>query len=77
MPDAVKRYYLEATRHRHRRDQQIDGDPHRVLRTELVDELEGAGSRHARCPRSLRNALRFRKLIGHVAATISPRRAWR
>ncbi len=38
----------------------VDGAPQRVIRTEVVDHLEGAG-RLAALPRALRNALAFRR----------------
>jgi NAD(P)H-dependent flavin oxidoreductase YrpB (nitropropane dioxygenase family) len=41
----------------------VDGVPHRVLRTELVDGLVAAGPL-ARLPRALRNAAAFRKHSG-------------
>jgi NAD(P)H-dependent flavin oxidoreductase YrpB (nitropropane dioxygenase family) len=41
----------------------IDGVPHRVLRTEFVDELEHSNSVTA-LPRALRNAFAFKKLSG-------------
>jgi len=40
----------------------IDGYPQRVIRTEMVDDLER--SRLARFPKAAANALRFRKLTG-------------
>ena len=40
----------------------IDGAPQRVIRTEMIDELEH--SRLTRLPRAALNALRFRKLTG-------------
>ncbi len=43
---------------------QVDGVPHRVLRTELVDRLESGRGRFLALPRAARNALRFRKLTG-------------
>ncbi|MFD8498185.1 NAD(P)H-dependent flavin oxidoreductase [Amycolatopsis sp. NPDC059657] len=61
VPDAVKQEYL-------RRDlggtvvtRKVDGMPHRVLRTELVDALE---SSRTGTVRAVRNAIRFRKLTG-------------
>jgi NAD(P)H-dependent flavin oxidoreductase YrpB (nitropropane dioxygenase family) len=42
---------------------QVDGMPHRVLRTPLVDGLERSGSA-SRLARSIRNAARFRKISG-------------
>ncbi len=41
----------------------IDGYPQRVIRTELVDELEQS-SALTRFPKALKNALGFRKLTG-------------
>ena len=44
MPESVKRYYLERTVADTVVTTRIDGVPHRVLRTEFVDELEQANS---------------------------------
>ncbi|MGZ6956364.1 MAG: NAD(P)H-dependent flavin oxidoreductase, partial [Acidimicrobiia bacterium] len=63
VPDAVKQRYLEATVTDTVVTRQVDGHPQRVIRTELVDHLEGAG-RLTALPRSLVNALRFRSLSG-------------
>lgn len=63
VPDAVKRRYLAATLTDTVRTSAVDGHPQRVLRTELVDELERS-SLLTRFPRAARNALRFRKLSG-------------
>ena len=43
---------------------QVDGVPHRVLRTELVDRLESGRGKLLALPRAVINALRFRKLTG-------------
>ena len=63
VPLAVKQQYL-------RRDvtgtvvtTRVDGIPHRVLRTELVDGLESSGG-VGRLWRALRNAMAFRRLSG-------------
>ena len=40
VPDAVKRRYLDAGSGRHRVSTRVDGMPHRVLRTGLVERLE-------------------------------------
>jgi NAD(P)H-dependent flavin oxidoreductase YrpB (nitropropane dioxygenase family) len=63
VPDAVKHFYLErgvtetvVTTH-------VDGMPHRVLRTELVDQLERAGTVR-RFPRAVRNAVAFKRVSG-------------
>lgn len=63
VPDAVKARYLAAGVTDTVVTKQIDGHPQRVIRTELVDHLDGAG-RATALPRSLRNALRFRSLSG-------------
>ena len=65
VPDAVKARYLEASVTDTVVTKQIDGHPQRVIRTELVDHLEGAG-RVGALPRSLANALRFRSLSGRT-----------
>jgi NAD(P)H-dependent flavin oxidoreductase YrpB (nitropropane dioxygenase family) len=72
VPDAVKRVYLAAGLDGTVVTTRIDGVPHRVLRTTLVDHLEGAGSaswlsggrRVAGLVRSARNAAAFRGLSG-------------
>jgi NAD(P)H-dependent flavin oxidoreductase YrpB (nitropropane dioxygenase family) len=63
VPDAVKARYLEASVTDTVVTTSVDGYPQRVIRTELVDHLEGAG-RITALPRSVANALRFRKLSG-------------
>jgi NAD(P)H-dependent flavin oxidoreductase YrpB (nitropropane dioxygenase family) len=63
VPDAVKRRYLEASVTDTVVTKSVDGHPQRVIRTELVDHLEGSG-RITALPRSLANALRFRKISG-------------
>lgn len=61
VPDAVKNVYLKTAETVVTR--QVDGMPHRVLRSELVDALEGSG-RVGGLVRALRNRARFRKLSG-------------
>ena len=63
VPPEVKERYLAARLTDTVRTSAVDGHPQRVLRTELVDELEKA-SPVTRFPRAARNALRFRKLSG-------------
>ena len=41
----------------------IDGAPHRVIRTDLVDQMDGA-SRFTAVPKAILNAARFRKYTG-------------
>ncbi|MFD0687400.1 NAD(P)H-dependent flavin oxidoreductase [Actinomadura fibrosa] len=61
VPDAVKRVYLGAAETVVTR--QVDGMPHRVLRSELVDVLERSG-RVGGLLRALRNGARFRRISG-------------
>ena len=61
--DAVKRVYLAAGLDGTVVTRRVDGVPHRVLRTALVDRLEHGG-RVATLLRSARNALRFREVSG-------------
>lgn len=61
VPGPVKRRYLEAGLTDTVVTTRLDGVPQRVIRTGLVEHLEGAG-RLTQLPRALRNALRFRRL---------------
>ncbi|MEV5753810.1 nitronate monooxygenase [Actinoallomurus sp. NPDC052308] len=61
VPEAVKRVYLGMTETVVTR--QVDGMPHRVLRTDLVDSLERSG-RATGLARALRNAARFKRVSG-------------
>ncbi|AWW40093.1 NAD(P)H-dependent flavin oxidoreductase [Streptomyces cadmiisoli] len=63
VPDAVKARYLAATVRDVTVTRAVDGLPHRMLRTELVDELERSG-RAAALLRAVRRAAGFRKLSG-------------
>ncbi|WP_433173129.1 NAD(P)H-dependent flavin oxidoreductase [Actinoallomurus sp. CA-150999] len=61
VPEAVKRVYLGMAETVVTR--QVDGLPHRVLRTDLVDALEHSG-RVTGLVRALRNAARFKRVSG-------------
>lgn len=61
VPDAVKQIYLAKTVNDTIVSKAIDGYPQRVIRTDVVDEIESA-SRLMRFPTALKNALEFRKL---------------
>ncbi|KAA0235431.1 MAG: hypothetical protein JJLCMIEE_01237 [Acidimicrobiales bacterium] len=63
VPDAVKQLYLATPVTGTVVTRAIDGYPQRVIRTQMVDELENA-SGLTRLPRAVANALRFRKLTG-------------
>ncbi|MGW0389565.1 NAD(P)H-dependent flavin oxidoreductase [Streptomyces sp. NPDC003042] len=63
VPDTVKAEYLKATVKDVTVTTAVDGLPHRMLRTELVDALERAGRARA-LARAVRHAAGFRKLSG-------------
>jgi NAD(P)H-dependent flavin oxidoreductase YrpB (nitropropane dioxygenase family) len=63
VPDAVKRRYLEFGLDGTVVTTRVDGMPHRVLRTEMVNELESAGQARG-LARAVANAARFRSLTG-------------
>ncbi|MCX3289595.1 nitronate monooxygenase [Streptomyces sp. NEAU-H22] len=63
VPDAVKARYLAATVRDVTVTRAVDGLPHRMLRTELVDALEDSGRARA-LVRAVRAAAGFRRLSG-------------
>src|SRR5258707_11252897 len=63
VPDAVKRRYLEAALDGTVVTTRVDGMPHRVLRTGLVEKLE-SGSRARGFNAAIRNAAKFKKMSG-------------
>jgi len=63
VPQAVKDEYLSKTVTDTVVTTQVDGWPHRVLRTPFVEHLEKAG-RVTALPRALRNAMDFQRLSG-------------
>jgi NAD(P)H-dependent flavin oxidoreductase YrpB (nitropropane dioxygenase family) len=63
VPDAVKSAYLERGLTDTVVTRKVDGMPHRVLRTDLVDALERSGAAMG-LARAARNAVRFRRLTG-------------
>jgi NAD(P)H-dependent flavin oxidoreductase YrpB (nitropropane dioxygenase family) len=63
VPDVVKRAYLERGVTDTVVTRQVDGVPHRVLRTELVEHLERGGTLTS-LPRAVRNAFAFKRLSG-------------
>jgi NAD(P)H-dependent flavin oxidoreductase YrpB (nitropropane dioxygenase family) len=65
VPDSVKQYYLGRTVADRVVTARIDGVPHRVLRTEFVEELEKTNAVTS-MPRALRNAVAFKKLSGQT-----------
>jgi NAD(P)H-dependent flavin oxidoreductase YrpB (nitropropane dioxygenase family) len=63
VPDAVKRHYLGKAVTDTVVTRQVDGVPHRVLRSELVERLE-EGFAPTRLLGAARNARRYQKLAG-------------
>ncbi|WP_099184369.1 (3aS,4S,5R,7aS)-5-hydroxy-7a-methyl-1-oxo-octahydro-1H-indene-4-carboxyl-CoA dehydrogenase [Mycobacterium kansasii] len=61
VPDAVKQRYLQAALDSTVVTTRVDGMPHRVLRTGLVDKLE-SGSRVRGFTAAVRNAAKFKKM---------------
>ena len=64
VPDSVKRLYLGKAVTDTVVTTRVDGVPHRVLRTELIDQLESGGGRLTALPRALANAHRFKAMTG-------------
>ncbi|MCU1428719.1 MAG: 2-nitropropane dioxygenase [Actinomycetia bacterium] len=63
VPDAVKAFYLERAVTDTVVTKQVDGMPHRVLRTDLVERLERTGPITS-LPRAIKNAFAFKRLSG-------------
>jgi NAD(P)H-dependent flavin oxidoreductase YrpB (nitropropane dioxygenase family) len=63
VPERVKRYYLGKSVTDTVVTTQVDGVPHRVLRTDLVEALEAAGAPR-RFSGAVRSAMQFKKLSG-------------
>jgi len=63
VPDEVKQLYLQQNLGSTVVTSRVDGMPHRVLRTELVNQLESAGALRG-LGHAARNAIKFRKLTG-------------
>jgi NAD(P)H-dependent flavin oxidoreductase YrpB (nitropropane dioxygenase family) len=62
VPDTIKAIYLSKSVTDTVVTRQVDGQSHRVLRTELVDELESARGKVWSLPRAILNAYRYQKL---------------
>ena len=74
VPDAVKQRYLEAGLDGTVVSTRVDGMPHRVLRTGLVEKLE-SGSRLRGFSAAMRNAQKFKKMSEHDLAVDDQRRS--
>ena len=63
VPESVKRHYLSKSVTDTVVTRQVDGVPHRVLRSDLVDALESAGA-WRRTTGAVRSAFAFKKMSG-------------
>jgi NAD(P)H-dependent flavin oxidoreductase YrpB (nitropropane dioxygenase family) len=63
VPDAVKQVYLSKAVTDTLVTTQVDGVPHRVLRTEFTEELDNTNAVTS-LPRAIRNAFAFKRLSG-------------
>jgi NAD(P)H-dependent flavin oxidoreductase YrpB (nitropropane dioxygenase family) len=72
VPDEVKRFYLSKGVNDTIVTKQVDGVPHRVLDTDLIDSLESGTGKVLSLPRAGLNAWRFRSMTGR-----SMRDMWR
>jgi NAD(P)H-dependent flavin oxidoreductase YrpB (nitropropane dioxygenase family) len=63
VPDAIKQVYLGKRVTDTVVTTQVDGHPHRVLRTPFIDHLL-RGNALLGLPRAMRNAVRFQKMLG-------------
>jgi NAD(P)H-dependent flavin oxidoreductase YrpB (nitropropane dioxygenase family) len=64
VPDEVKQFYLGKAVTETVVTTQVDGVPHRVLHTDLINDLESTRGRIWAFPRALRNAWEFRRMTG-------------
>ena len=62
VPQSVKDFYLGKTVSDTTVSTQVDGGPHRVLNTDLINQLESGRGKLLALPRAGMNAMRFRKL---------------
>jgi NAD(P)H-dependent flavin oxidoreductase YrpB (nitropropane dioxygenase family) len=70
VPQSVKEFYLTKSVTETVVTTQVDGVPHRVLDTELIDELESGSGKLLALPRAARNAWAFHKLTGQPLASM-------
>ena len=62
VPQSVKDFYLARSVTDTTVTKQVDGVPHRVLNTDLINELESGRGKLLALPRAMLNALKFHKL---------------
>ncbi len=62
VPQSVKDFYLARSVTDTTVSKQVDGVPHRVLNTDLINELESGRGKLLALPRAMINALKFRKM---------------
>ena len=64
VPQAVKDLYLTKGVTETTVTKQVDGVPHRVLHTELIEQLESCRGKLVALPRAVLNALKFKQMTG-------------
>ncbi len=64
VPQSVKDFYLARAVTDTTVSKQVDGVPHRVLNTDLVNQLESGSGKLLALPRAAINALKFQKMTG-------------
>ena len=64
VPQSVKDFYLARTVTDTTVSKQVDGVPHRVLNTDLINQLESGSGKLLALPRAAINALKFQKMTG-------------
>ena len=64
VPQSVKDFYLAKAVTDTTVSKQVDGVPHRVLNTDLVNQLESGSGKLLALPRAGLNALRFKRMTG-------------
>ncbi|KAA0021966.1 (3aS,4S,5R,7aS)-5-hydroxy-7a-methyl-1-oxo-octahydro-1H-indene-4-carboxyl-CoA dehydrogenase [Antrihabitans cavernicola] len=70
VPDAVKREYLQRGLQDTTVSRKVDGMPHRVLNTELVNKLEHSGNARGLVA-AVRNAAKFKSMTGMKWSTMA------
>jgi NAD(P)H-dependent flavin oxidoreductase YrpB (nitropropane dioxygenase family) len=64
VPQSVKDFYLAKGVTDTTVSKQVDGVPHRVLNTDLINQLESGSGKVLALPRAAANALRFKRMTG-------------
>jgi NAD(P)H-dependent flavin oxidoreductase YrpB (nitropropane dioxygenase family) len=71
VPQSVKEFYLGKSVTETVVTKQVDGVPHRVLDTELIEQLESGSGKLLALPRAARNAWAFHQLTGQPLVSMA------